>query len=390
MKSLWSLLVANALCIASFFAFAPVIGPIIRELNLEEWHSGVILGVAGVFWIIFAPFWGRKSDALGRRHILIIGTLGFAISYVLMGQFLGYALEKHLTMLVVLSSMVCLRSVMGIFFAAVQPVSAARIADDIPPEKRTGAMALLGAVNGVGMVVGPAIGGLVGGQSLVMSIYVASFMPFLACLILWRYLPKVTTRRPHTSSTLSVFDKRIRLPAICGFVATYTVITAQMLVGFYAMDRLELSPNVAASTAGMTLATVGVTLIVVQTLLSRFRHVDNLTWIRIGSLVASIGVFSVTLMSNTLLLMFSYGISAVGLGMLFPALQSLAANAVNADEQGAAAGSVSGAQGVAMVVAPLACTAMYEMSITLPFLIAASFLVTLCIATLAKKPILSS
>ena len=378
MTSIWSLLLANALCTASLFAFIPVIGPIVRELGLAEWHSGIIVGIAGIVWMIFAPIWGRFSDKAGRKSILLIGSFGFAVGYLALGIFLGYALAVPLATVYMLVIFVVLRAFMGGFYAAVPPVSAARIADVTRADKRTSSMAVLGAANGVGMVIGPTLSGIVAGNSLVMSLYVAAALPFIAFISLWIALPK----SPHCSPSLKkpplkLTDTRIRLPVLTSFACLNTIITVQILIGFLVMDRLNLQSNAAAKTAGLVMGTVGVTLIATQGIMSKIKGVPNQTWIRWGVLLASIGVFWVPFTTSQWQLMLAYAIAAVGLGVSMPAMQAFAADAVDGQEQGAAAGAVSGAQGLAMVITPFIATLLYEVNISLPFIAAAVLLVAL-------------
>lgn len=377
MKRLWALLLTNALCTASLFAFIPVIGPIIREIGLEEWHSGLVVAVAGVVWMICAPLWGRLSDKKGRKGILLAGSIGFALSYLCLAQFLGFALHATLSVWSVVVTMVLLRGIMGGFYAAVPTVSAARIADATNNEQRTKAMAILGAVNGVGMVAGPALSAMVIKNSLIMALYAAAALPFISLILLWGYLPKGDFRSSTKPSKLMLFDARIRLSVITAFIVMNAIITAQMLVGFYAMDRLLLDSNAAAKAAGMVMATVGITLIVTQITMSKISNVSAQTWIRGGMLVGAVGVASVAMVHSTAMLMLCYSIAAIGLGVCIPAMQSFAANAVEQDEQGAAAGSVSSAQGLAMVVSPMLSTIIYKFGATLPFIMAAGLMILL-------------
>lgn len=378
MKSLWPLLLANALCTASLFAFIPVIGPIVRELGLAEWHSGVIVGIAGVVWMIFAPIWGRFSDKVGRKSILLICSFGFAVGYLALGGFLGYALATPLTIVYMLVIFVVLRAFMGGFYAAIPPVSAAKIADVTEANNRTSSLAVLGAANGVGMVIGPTLAGLVASKSLVMSLYVAAALPFIAFVSLWVALPKSPHRSPSVNkASLKLKDPRIRLPVLTSFACLNTIITVQILIGFLVMDRLHLESNAAAKTAGLVMGTVGLTLIATQGAMSKIRGITDQVWIRWGVLLAAFGVLAIPFTTSQWQLMLSYAITAVGLGVSLPAMQAFAANAVSDQEQGAAAGAVSSAQGLAMVVTPFIATLLYEVNISLPFITAAALLVML-------------
>ena len=252
------------------------------------------------------------------------------------------------------------------------------MADATTSSQRTAAMAVLGASNAIGMVIGPTLSGMVAKNNLALSLYIAAALPFIAFVLLWVFLPKSTHFVSSTSKIrIKLFDVRVRLPVITSFVCLNTIITAQMLVGFLVMDKLGMDSNTAAKTAGMVMGTVGITLIVTQGVMSKISGVSNQTWIRWGVLFASIGTFWVPFATNQFILMLSYAIAAVGLGVSLPAMQAFAANAVNQDEQGGVAGAVSAAQGLAMVLTPFISTLLYGVNIILPFMLAGGLLVIL-------------
>lgn len=182
-----------------------------------------------------------------------------------------------------------------------------------------------------------------------------------------------------------LLDPRIRLPIFAIFMAMGSVIAAQMSVGFYALDRLGLDSQAAARAAGMAMTGVGITLILVQGSMSRVKQINSRLCLQAGAWLAAAGFLLVTLWPTLPGLIISYCVTAMGLGLVFPSVQVLAANSVNPDEQGAAAGSVAAAQGFAMVVMPLACTLLYEVNPVLPYLVASCLLLVLG-ASLLRKP----
>lgn len=105
-----------------------------------------------------------------------------------------------------------------------------------------------------------------------------------------------------------------------------------------------------------------------QILLRRLRW-PPARFIRIGGIVAAIGFASVALAQSPGHLWASYAVAAFGMGWIYPSVSALAANAVAPHEQGAAAGSVAAAQGLGIVIGPLAGTAIYAVSATIPYLL---------------------
>ncbi|ADU66636.1 MFS transporter [Desulfurispirillum indicum] len=380
MTELRPLLIANALCVSAMMAFVAVVGPLVRALGLAEWHGGLAVTLAGVLWMLLARPWGRASDRYGRKPILLLSMGGFALAYLLLAVVLDIALYLSLGVVVTVTLLSLSRSLIGAFYAAVPPASAALIADRFPRETRTSAMASLGAANAIGMVLGPLLGGMLASWSLTLPLYMAAVLPLLAVVLLWRFLPATEPRSAASAAPPRLFDPRLRLPLASALLAMGTVVTAQTCIGFFALDRLNLDGASAARVAGSAMACVGVMLIAVQVAVMRFRSVAPEVWLTSGALVAATGFGAVTQVSASLGLIVSYGIAAAGMGLVFPAFQALAANAVSATEQGHAAGSVSAVQGLAIVIAPLASAALYGMNPTLPYGVCAVLLLVLALS----------
>ncbi|WP_373797856.1 MFS transporter, partial [Achromobacter insuavis] len=174
-----ALFVFNTLCLTAIMAFMPVIGPVVRGLRLAEWHGGLVVTVAGVLWMLMARYWGRRSDRIGRRRVLLRAAAGYIVSYLLLAVGLDLMLREPPPVWLALLALMALRALIGAFSPAMPTVSAARIADVTAPAQRGAMMAKLGAANGLGMVLGPAIGGLLVKDSLTLPLYLAAALPLL-------------------------------------------------------------------------------------------------------------------------------------------------------------------------------------------------------------------
>ena len=371
----------------AIMAFVAVIGPIVRQLGLAEWHAGLAIAVAGLLWMLLARSWGAASDRRGRKPILLLGLGATGGIYVLLALFVDVALRNPPTVLVSVVLLVLARGLIGAFYAAVPPTAAAIVADRMPPSERTGAMAKLGAANATGLVVGPAAAGWLAGFGLQWPLYAAAMLPLLAMLVVWKTLSRgpQPAQRPDRPG-IRLLDSRLRLPLATALVALVSISAAQVTIGFFALDRLGLPPAEAARAAGRALTAVGFGLIASQALVMRLRGVAPRRWLAIGASLAALGFGSVALVHALPGLLGAYTLAAFGMGMVMPAFQSSAANAVEPHEQGAAAGTVAAAQGMGVVLGPLLATGLYRLSPAAPYVAVGVLLALLAGWTLLSRP----
>lgn len=372
----------------AMMAFVAVVGPVVRLLGLAEWHAGLSVTAAGVLWMLSARRWGRLSDRIGRRRVLLSGLAGYAVVYIVMAVFVDSALRAPPAVWLSVVVLVATRALVGLFYAAIPPTAAAMVADEVAPGQRGAAMAKLGTANALGMVLGPAGAGWIAFHGIAMALYVAAALPLLALAVLWWRLPDTppvdaASRNPR--SPMALADARLRLPLMTVFAAMVSVSIAQVVVGFFAIDRLQLSPADGARVAGLSLTVVGIGLVLAQALVMRLRSVAPAQWITVGALVSGAGFASVALIGTQWQLLLAYGVSAFGMGLVFPSFQALAADSVEAHEQGAAAGTVAAVQGMGMIAGPLLGTVLYRWSPALPYLFVGIVLASLA-AVAATHP----
>ena len=367
------LLVANMACTMAMMAFVSLIGPLARVLGLAAWQAGAAVTVSGLLWMVLARPWGLASDRLGRRRVLMLGTGGFTLAYWALSLFLDLSLRFLPGALLAFIGLMLGRGLIGVFYAAIPVAGNALIADNVEPEHRARALASLGAANAVGMVIGPAVAALLAGGGLSLPLYVMALLPLVAFVVLWRKLQGQAHHLRQAPRPVRWGDARLRRPLAVAFVAMICVSIAQITVGFYALDRLGLAPAQAAQAAGISLTMVGFALIGAQLV------VRKLEWspqrlIRIGALVAATGFAGAMFADTRELLWLCFFVSAAGMGWIFPAFAALAANSVDAAEQGATAGTVGAVQGLGVVIGPLAGTLIYAVETRLPYLVAAFLL----------------
>lgn len=141
-------------------------------------HVGLLTAVYALMQLVFAPLWGRWSDRVGRRPLILIGIAGYVVAQVLFG------LSTSLWLLY------AARLLGGMLSSAVLPVSAAYVADMTIDAERGRGMAWLGTAVSLGFVVGPALGGTLSRRDLHFTARLGHFkldgfsVPFFAAAFL--------------------------------------------------------------------------------------------------------------------------------------------------------------------------------------------------------------
>ena len=153
-----------------------------EDLGATPTEIAILMSIYSGMQLLFAPIWGRLSDRYGRKPAILLGLLGNA------GALVGFGLAKQYSWLFIA------RSAAGIASAAVLPSVMAYVADITTAEARGRGMGLMGAAMGLGFILGPAIGGVMGRHDV--PFFVAGGLSLLTFLFALAVLPESLRKRP--------------------------------------------------------------------------------------------------------------------------------------------------------------------------------------------------
>jgi multidrug resistance protein len=325
---------------------------------------------------VFAPVWGRLSDRIGRRPVILIGLLGSAVSYAL------FAMATSLAALFVA------RTLAGVAGANI-PTAQAFIADTTTPETRARGMGILGAAFGLGFIFGPAIGGFLSHWGYAAPAWFASALSlanFGAALVL---LPEsrpahVADRsRPGRFEVLRRAVLRPHLPMV--LVVYFLVLTA--FASFEAMFALysERRFGFTAATIGYMFAWVGVVLATVQGLLVGrvVKRVGERVVIPAAITVLAAALGLVPLAGSVPALGAACGLLALGMGFNSPSLLSAISQLADPRDQGSTLGVSQSLGSLARIIGPLWGGWVFDhVGIRFPFYTAGGLMLVACILSL--------
>lgn len=337
----------------------PILPSLVTELHgggiaESSRFYGVLVALYALMQFIFAPVLGGLSDAYGRRPVILLSLLGSGLDYFLL------ALAPTLWLFFVGR---IIAGVTGANFAA----STAYIADISPPEKRAANFGLVGAAFGLGFVVGPAVGGVLGSYGSRVPFYAAGILTLVNWVYGWRVLPESLPqekRRPFRAwrsnplSTLSGLARNtlIRGLALAFFMAgmAHQVLPSTWVL--YTGYRYDWSPT----QVGLSLALVGVMAMIVQGGLAR-SLMPRLGEKRAAMLGLTVSGLSLTGYALAPSGQWIYPIIVLGGlgGLATPAIQGMISRLVGDDEQGSTQGALTSLNSVAGIIGPLIATSLF-------------------------------
>ena len=313
---------------------------------------------------LFAPLWGALSDRIGRKPILIGSLIGDAVFYTLFG------LSEHF-----MAGQFAARILAGIFSSASLSVAQAYAADITPPHLRAMGLGYLGAAFGVGFVLGPALGGLIGQTGLAWPLYFSALLAVINLVYIARVLPE-PAREPEAAGIKAPpgFGPRVRLmlAAVTGpigflygltFAVTFAFGNLEGTFTVYLKQHLEpgLSDHASIAAAGGVFAYIGVLIVVVQggfirPLVKKYGEA-RLVVVGIGLMALGFLAFPFAPLLSLLLLGPMVPIS-LGNGFNGPSLRALVSRRATA--QGAALGLSASFDSLARATGPAAAGLLYK------------------------------
>lgn len=314
------------------------------------------------------PVWGRISDRRGRRPLIIAGLFASAVSYLIFG------LANSLALLLLS------RLAAGAAGGTIS-VAHAYVADTTKAQERAHAMGMIGAAAGLGVMLGPAVGGFFSRYGLSAPGYVAAGLCALNGLAAVFLLPESrpagrASARSGEAATLAGWARAMTRRPLAQLLGVYflgiTSFTAMTsLLALYFERVFDIGPQhmgVLFAIAG------GVTVVVRGVALGRLvRRFGEIATVRLGAAALGLSFILVPLLPGFGWAMAIVPLYAFGAGTLFPALATLTSFATDRDSQGSILGGSQLVGGLGRVVGPLWAGLLFqEVAIRTPFHVAAA------------------
>ncbi|BCH28239.1 MFS transporter [Mesorhizobium sp. L-8-10] len=371
------LAVSIALSVLATTLMLPILAPLIRELHLSVSQGGLMLSIGSLAMVITAPLWGTVSDRYGRKAAIVSGFAGIFVGFALFTVAVQTGLSGSLTVTALFIALTASRAFVGTFLSAVPAGAQALMADITTARERSSGMAIIGAATGLGLIVGPAVSGLLVTHGIILPLFAATALCVLGAMVA-AFLLKTEPAKPRAPAhNVSVFSAALQPWLFAGILLWVAVATTQISAGFYFQDRLGLDTGAAARMLSLALTLVGAAMFVVQLLQVGFLRFSPRILVLAGAGLWIAGLLLLLSMADALSYCLAYTLLGLGAGFLLPGVMAGASLAAGHDSQGVAAGLVSASQGIGFVIGPAVSTALYEWDKALPFWILAGLMLLL-------------
>lgn len=370
-RAILVLLVSEFLVCLGISLVIPVMPLLKTSLHLTAFDMGVMTSLFALVQFVASPIVGRISDRIGRKKILVIGSLLYMLSEIL------FAVTNNLLMFDIS------RAVGGLSAAMYVPTSMALAADITTKRERAKVIGWLSAAFSAGLILGPGIGGILANISLKTPFWLSALLGLLGTLSLWAFLPSDKSMATHEDDapeekhkSVNVFLKTMTVPMLVLFAMI--LVSAFGLQGFESIYSLYVNEvfKFTMSNIALVLTLNGIISIIIQVL-----FFDRLVvWFKEARIIRACFFFSIIGIAWIILAHSKWEVVIATLivftayDILRPSITTLLTK-MSTSDQGLINGMNMSLTSVGNVIGPLVSGALLDMNYHLPYLVVIVFMI---------------
>lgn len=347
------------LVMVGFGIIIPVLPFYAENLGASAFELGLLMAVYSLMQFLFAPMWGRISDRVGRKPIILTGIFGLAISFFMM------ALSSTLWMLFVA------RVIGGFLSSANMPTVTAYVADVTSEEDRGKGMGIIGAAVGLGFILGPAIGGVFSKSSLSLPFYIAGISSFVTFLLVLFVLKESLSPEELGKQEQEKVSLRVHLSGPIGILYFLQLFVSLSLAGLEATFAYFVAERAGLGTVelGYLFMIMGFAGALVQGgLVGRLtKRFGEPFVIQLGIIISAVGFGLILLIDDFVTSAIFLTIFGIGNGFIRPSVSALLTKTSNVG-YGSTTGLLSSFDSLGRIVGPPLGGWLFAISIGLPYI----------------------
>ncbi len=346
------------LVMMGFGIIIPVLPFYAEELGASPTVLGLLMATYSLMQFIFAPMWGRLSDRIGRKPVIMIGIFGLSLSFFIL------AFSTSIWMLF------AARIIGGVLSAANMPTVMAYVADITSEEERGKGMGIIGAATGLGFIFGPAIGGVFTNINLQTPFYISGFVSLFTLILVFFVLKE--SLQPSSDKVISrekkSLRKAVREPlSMLYFLQLFISLSLSGLeatFAYYAAVRAGLD----SVTLGYIFMIMGLASAIVQGSMGKLtKKFGETTIIKAGILISATGFGLILFIQDFTTAAIFLAIFGVGNGVIRPSVSSLLTKKAKTG-YGTATGYLASFDSLGRIIGPIVGGVLYSITIGLPYI----------------------
>ncbi len=358
------------LYLLGFGVLIPLIPHLAKDMGATSTEAGLLMAIYSMMQFLFAPLWGRLSDRIGRRRVLLISLCLESAAYVF------FAFARNIEGLFIA------RALTGFFGASLSTANAA-MADITAEKDRSKGMALIGAAFGLGFVLGPAIGGIlsvvaegISQEAFFKTTFVSlavSVMFLLTFVFAYFKLPetlKAENRSVHKLKRLALIWGKLKTPVtreliLAFFLLSFAMSSMEATLVYFMADRFGWTLN----ETSFGFAYIGIILVLTQGFLVRkfLPRFGERRILLVAVPVFLVGMAIIAPAHSVALMGVSMTLIALGIGHANPSLNGSISLTASAQEQGSTMGLTQSLSSLGRILGPSIGGALYALNPGAPF-----------------------
>jgi MFS transporter, DHA1 family, multidrug resistance protein len=380
-RNLYILLLVLFVVMLGYGMITPLLPFYIEDMGAGGTELGLLVASYAVMRMVCGPIWGSLSDRVGRKPVLLIGIFGYVVTM------LWFGLASKLWMLF------AARILAGILSSATSPTTMAFVSDSTPEEERGGGMGMLGAAAGVGTILGPVMGGLLGDQAIALPFFIAAGLAALSLLLAWVFLPESLPpeERQPVKSGMSFIDLRGWMAAIRSpiapllnltFISTSGLMIFASVFGLYALERFNYGPK----EAGVMMMVLGLVSALIQGIFAGplTRRWGDSAVLKASLLASALGFGFLLLADSYLTVLLSTAFFGFTVALQVPSLTAMTSKRSEVPP-GIAMGLSNAFISLGRIFGPLIGGLLLDVNLLLPYLAGAAVMLLGFFVSLAQK-----
>lgn len=363
------------LLMVGFGIIIPILPFYSRSLGASSFHMGMLMTMYSLIQFIFAPFWGNLSDRVGRKPILTIGLLGFGFTFILFG------LAKTLWQLFLF------RGLSGLLSSAALPTAMAIVGDITSEEDRGKGMGMIGASMGLGMVLGPAIGGFLSSFGIGVPFFVAggiaiATVPIILLMLEESLEAEQSVKKRDRVSFIKGLQGPLALIMMISLLVSFTNANLETTIAYFGEDQFGFG----SYEMGIAFSVMGLFMVITQGVFvgNAINKYGEYNLIKAGLIIIVIGFMLLSFAQGLVSLSIYLSFSGIGFALLRPSLSSLVSKKTEIG-QGASLGLLSSFDSLGRILGPLWGGWIYLFNHKWPFFSSAALVILILIGLMVTN-----